>query len=282
LAENLSGQNGKSINRVNPEGISNCVWVDAGLVSYKLCDRDFECENCQFDQIMRQESRRGKKTPLESKSPTGAEESFNASLTCKDTLPTMVREFLSKSIPRTLSPDRLYSKNHLWIKETEDGKYRVGLDNYVTTLFPGTWNVILPQTGTMSRRSGPLTWIILEDGTVVVRSPLDGKVSRSNFQLRESPALLNSDPYESGWICEVSGVEHKKVELFFLNESAAKAFFDNQFLELEKTLVYDLEHKSDHVGVTMMDGGTKLKNLNDVLGSKKYISVLKKLLSSEM
>lgn len=30
-----------------------CVWMSAGLVAYKLCDRGFECESCPFDQAMR-------------------------------------------------------------------------------------------------------------------------------------------------------------------------------------------------------------------------------------
>ena len=63
---------------------------------------------------------------------------------------------------------------------------------------------------------------------------------------------------------------------------AAKTFYDNQFLELEKMIISDLEHNSDHVGKTMMDGGTKLKNLNDVLGSQKYLAVLKRLLSPSL
>jgi glycine cleavage system H protein len=282
MADSQSRQNGKSVNHVNPEGASNCIWVDAGLVSYKLCDRDFECEDCQFDQVMRQESRRSSKTPTGSQNLAQGEESLATSSTYRDALTAIVRGFLSNSISSTLMSDRLYSKNHVWIKQTGDDNYRIGLDKYVASLFSDAWSLILPQTGSVYRRGAPLSWIILEDGTVVVRSPLGGKISKSNFQLRESPSLLNSDPYEAGWICEVSEVEHKDVESIFFNNSDAKALYDNQFLDLGKTIVSDLEHKSDHVGMTMMDGGTKLKNLNDILGPGKYVSILKRLLSSSL
>ena len=30
-----------------------CVWMSAGLVSFKLCDREGECEGCPFDRVMR-------------------------------------------------------------------------------------------------------------------------------------------------------------------------------------------------------------------------------------
>ncbi len=279
MTDSLSGQSGKSGNRVNPEGASNCIWVDAGLVSYKLCDRDFECEDCQFDQVMRQQSRRSSKTPPGSKSLPNEEESIAATSTYRDALTTLVNGFLSNCTSSQLPGDRLYSKNHVWVKKTGNENYRIGLDRYVVSLFSDTWSVILPQTGTASRRGAPLSWIILEDGTVLVRSPLGGKISKSNFQLRESPSLLNSDPYESGWICEVSEVDRKSIESSFFDDSSARAYYDNQFSELGNSIVSDLEHKSDHVGMTMMDGGTKLKDLNDILGPQRYVSILKRLLS---
>ncbi len=282
MAENLSRLNGKSVNRVNPEGASNCIWVDAGLVSYKLCDRDFECEDCQFDQAMRQESRRTSKNPPGSKSLVNEKESFTASSTYRDTLMTTVGGFLSNCTSSILLGDRLYSKNHVWIKKMGDDYYRIGLDKYMVSLFSDTWSLILPQTGTVSQRGAPLSWVIIEDGTVIVRSPISAKISKSNFQLRESPSLLNRDPFEAGWICEISEVDRSEVESRFLDDMAAKTFYDNQFLELEKMIISDLEHNSDHVGKTMMDGGTKLKNLNDVLGSQKYLAVLKRLLSPSL
>lgn len=36
-----------------PAGALPCVWMSAGLVAYKLCDRNFECEGCPFDLAMR-------------------------------------------------------------------------------------------------------------------------------------------------------------------------------------------------------------------------------------
>ena len=29
-----------------------CVWMDAGVVNYKLCDRAYDCERCPLDQAL--------------------------------------------------------------------------------------------------------------------------------------------------------------------------------------------------------------------------------------
>jgi hypothetical protein len=39
--------------RSDSPGILPCVWMSAGLVSFKLCDREGECESCPFDRAMR-------------------------------------------------------------------------------------------------------------------------------------------------------------------------------------------------------------------------------------
>ena len=36
-----------------PDDDRRCVWMCAGLVAWKLCDRDFDCEHCPFDRAMR-------------------------------------------------------------------------------------------------------------------------------------------------------------------------------------------------------------------------------------
>ena len=40
--------------RQEPPGALPCVWMSAGLVSFKLCDREGECEGCPFDRAMRE------------------------------------------------------------------------------------------------------------------------------------------------------------------------------------------------------------------------------------
>lgn len=29
-----------------------CIWMASDVVSYKLCDKEFDCENCQFNKVM--------------------------------------------------------------------------------------------------------------------------------------------------------------------------------------------------------------------------------------
>jgi hypothetical protein len=41
----------KAIEKSNGRDVSSrsCVWMDAGVVGYKLCSRNHQCVACQFD-----------------------------------------------------------------------------------------------------------------------------------------------------------------------------------------------------------------------------------------
>jgi len=60
--------------KVIPTGERKCIWMDAGVVSYKLCTNQFQCTLCDFDRAMsnrakqaKEESRDYKPTPSQKK-----------------------------------------------------------------------------------------------------------------------------------------------------------------------------------------------------------------------
>jgi glycine cleavage system H lipoate-binding protein len=38
--------------KVVPPGKKKCIWMEAGVVSYKLCDNNFDCQTCSYDHGM--------------------------------------------------------------------------------------------------------------------------------------------------------------------------------------------------------------------------------------
>jgi glycine cleavage system H lipoate-binding protein len=38
--------------KIVPPGKKKCVWMEAGVVSYKLCDNNYDCPTCVYDQAM--------------------------------------------------------------------------------------------------------------------------------------------------------------------------------------------------------------------------------------
>ena len=38
--------------KIVPPGKKRCVWMEAGVVSYKLCDNNYDCSTCVYDHAM--------------------------------------------------------------------------------------------------------------------------------------------------------------------------------------------------------------------------------------
>ena len=34
------------------ESRKSCIWMDAGVFRFKLCDSNFDCQSCEFDRAM--------------------------------------------------------------------------------------------------------------------------------------------------------------------------------------------------------------------------------------
>ena len=272
------GQGDEMISRVIPEGELNCIWMEAGLVSYKLCDRNYECESCPFDQVMRQQSRPAPNLSIDKKKELQETKTVVKGLPTHDSLVDLINGLFA-SLAAALPGDRLYSRNHVWLKGIEANLYRLGIDHYAAYFLEGIESIILPQANSVSSRNNPCAWILCEDGTISVRSPLNGKTVRSNSKLKDSAYLVNKDPYDSGWISEVSVEKDGGLPEDCCDAAGMESLCSGQFQQLKQNIIANFDRKPLSLGVTLMDGGMRPKNLKDVLGAQKFVSFLQNLLS---
>ncbi len=264
----------KTISKVIPEGELNCIWVDAGLVSYKLCDRNFECDECPFDQVMRQKSipasatRTGKPTP----DITGPKSRVK-----QDSMLDVIRGIFGGPLSIKPPSDRMYTQGHVWLKKTATNTYQIGIDHFVAGLLEGVGSIVLPQTGTSIFKDNPCAWMTCEEGTIALQSPVDGKMKSINQKVMESVAIVGQDPYGSGWISEISCLDENPAAC--VDASTIESVSREQFTGLKQKLMTEFDDRPASLGATLMDGGMRPRNLKDLLGTSRYVSFLDILFS---
>ncbi|MGV6809302.1 MAG: glycine cleavage system protein GcvH [bacterium] len=100
----------------------------------------------------------------------------------------------------TVPADLKYTQSHEWVRDNEDGTITVGITDHAQELLGDLVFVEMPE---IDNEYGA------EDGIAVVESvkaasdiyaPLDGIVTAVNEDLIDQPELINSSPYEDGWI----------------------------------------------------------------------------------
>jgi len=135
--------------------------------------------------------------------------------------------------------DRLYNKEHCWLKKEGDN-LRIG----VTDFFQKTANEIvfveLPAEGRVIEAGK--NFVSVESGKWVgrIKGTVSGTVVKSNGELADFPYLLNESPYDEGWIVDVKPSDQSfEAELFDLNDAAQLESFKG-FLEEEKQRIAKL------------------------------------------
>ena len=98
----------------------------------------------------------------------------------------------------------LYTTKHTWAQITPQGNIRVGVTEFASKHLKGVAGVITDPLNTQIKAMEPFgvaeTWMFMFD----LYAPVSGKIIRINEELRESPGLINEDPYERGWMIEIA------------------------------------------------------------------------------
>ncbi len=106
--------------------------------------------------------------------------------------------------------DRKYTKDHEWVVFA-DGVATVGITEFAQDELGEIVFVELPDSGTEFSVGDSLCVVESTKAASDVYSPLSGTVSESNTALADSPELINSSPYNEGWMVRFSGITEESL-----------------------------------------------------------------------
>ncbi len=98
--------------------------------------------------------------------------------------------------------DRKYSRTHEWFKQTGES-VMVGITQFAADELTDITFVDLPDKGTQVQAGKEFGEIESVKATSELVSALDGEVIEINALLNDSPELVNSDPFEGGWMIKL-------------------------------------------------------------------------------
>ena len=260
-------------NNIIPLGELHCVWMDAGLVSYKLCDRKFQCEGCPLDEVMRQHT-----ASTDHPSYSSASEQQTPVLqSAQEYFEYALDNFLSP-LPKTPLPgDRLYHRNHTWVRRDSDGTTVMGLDHIGAYFLQRNFSIVLPHHAARIHTHAPYVWMVLPEVTIGIRSAISGTIVSTNKNLINDPHTILSDPYGSGWILRVAEMDLKKEKNEFASSDDFSEILQKESQMLRHKFNQEFQRQQPNVGATLHDGGTLIKTLPDIIGTNKYFEIINQI-----
>jgi glycine cleavage system H protein len=149
-----------------------------------------------------------------------------------------------------------YSKNHTWAFLERSGIARVGLNDFLTHATGEVKITELKTEGTFIKKGDPMGIVDQFGKHLKVFSPLSGVITATNFQLTDSPRIVNDDPYGNGWFYKIKPAEWKAdTGSYYLGEEA-DAWLKEEVSRLKDFLAQSTRiYSPETSAIILQDGG---------------------------
>lgn len=218
-----------------------CIWMASQVVEYKLCDNQFDCENCRFDKVMR--------------NLLNEKETLNTDI-------SSITNTISNKLRSIKFEDKIiYLKNNLIAKEICNDTYYLGINPILISFLDSVSSLNVSECRKNIFTDDQVIQILGEWGSVSLSAPMNFMI----YDLLEFPieTLL-----EFQWVAIIGAVNQEV--------SKGKLYQEEWHTMREKALntIEEIKSHVPQVGYTMMDGGTQIKFLHQLVGKKRYINIL--------
>ena len=221
-----------------------CVWMTSGVIEYKLCDNNFDCENCPFDKVIRNLSNE-KGTQV------------NGIVNDADTI-------FNKLQSIKYDNNIIYLKNNLIAKEICANTFYLGINPILVNFLDNVTSMTIDE----SRKNISIGEQVLKIngiwGSVSISSPL-------NLLIYNKVGDPIDNPLKTEWFA-IMGAAQKDV----LSSKLHKKEWDKLHAKAIGAIA-EIKTEVPKVGPTMMDGGSQIKFLHQLIGNKRYIDILNSL-----
>ena len=95
-----------------------------------------------------------------------------------------------------------YTKTHEWARR-EGNRVRVGITEHAQHEISDVVFVELPKPNAEAAKEKGVAVVESVKAAFEIYAPVSGKVVRANTALESDPALVNKEPYGSGWFFEI-------------------------------------------------------------------------------
>lgn len=102
------------------------------------------------------------------------------------------------------APEELrYAKTHEWVRLEDDGTVTVGITDYAQAALGDLVFVETPEIGREVEAAEACAVVESVKAASDIYAPVSGEIIDANGELNSAPELVNSDPYNDGWIMRI-------------------------------------------------------------------------------
>jgi glycine cleavage system H protein len=156
-----------------------------------------------------------------------------------------------------------FNRNHTWTHLDKSGAAKVGLDDFLQHVVGNVRITNLKNPGESIKKGDLLAAIKQNEKVLKVYSPISGEVLDTNSTLFENPDLINTNPYDQGWIYQIKPSNWMKETQSYLLAEKATEWSKKELVRFKDFLSVGAMRKfsSEPSMVLLQDGGEIRENV---------------------
>ena len=108
--------------------------------------------------------------------------------------------------------DLRYTTSHEWVRLEEDGTVTVGITDHAQEALGDLVFVEPPEVGTELSQGDACCVIESVKAASDIYMPINGEILDTNPALTDEPEIINSSPYDDGWIFKIKPADEDDIE----------------------------------------------------------------------
>jgi glycine cleavage system H protein len=241
-----------------------CVWMTAGVVSYKLCCKEYDCDRCEYDSLIKNRSHM-----LTDVTPPV---DCNDGQTIKDH-PDRISLLVDKLLNITIDKSLHFSPNHLWMKIDNSGLVEVGIDNLACSLLSYIKSIVLLPAGNEIKRNQTFNWVVQDGWTSSFYSPLSGIVEQTNPILYQHPDTIKNGSVDDNWLVKIKPSMLAAEIKNYLSDRSAEKWHKKELNKVKTLLVNKINELLPLDRATQYEGGKFITTLSEALPKEEYFKI---------
>ncbi|MEX2705686.1 MAG: glycine cleavage system protein H [Candidatus Freyrarchaeum guaymaensis] len=139
-------------------------------------------------------------------------------------------ELEGESVTVNLPDDLYYHNDHCWVR-VENGKARIGFDDFGQATAGKILFVRLKPEGKTIEAGKSFGSIETGKWVGPLRAPISGTILEVNPEVKKKPTIINEDPYGDGWLIVVEPTNLEPELANLVTGDAIKAWIDKEIEE---------------------------------------------------
>lgn len=123
--------------------------------------------------------------------------------------------------------DLFYTESHEWVRLNDDGTVTVGITEHAQEQLGDLVFVESPEIDKVVSAQDAIAVVESVKAASDIYAPINGTILDANTALADEPELVNSSPYEDGWLFRIQPEDAIEVEEL-MDDEAYEAFVTSE------------------------------------------------------